>query len=89
MNDTIPLEIGLPEIVAEVTRAFERYERALTGNDVAVLDELFWEDPRTVRYGAGENLYGYAAIAEFRRRRSPAGLERTLHNTVIITYDAT
>lgn len=86
MSDVSHLEIDLPEIVAEVSHAFERYERALTGNDVAVLDELFWEDPRTVRYGASENLYGYAAIAEFRRQRPASGLDRTLRNTVITTY---
>jgi len=25
-----------------------------------VLDELFHDDARTLRYGIGENLYGYA-----------------------------
>ena len=29
-------EINLPDVVAEVTAAFMRYEAALTGNDVAV-----------------------------------------------------
>ncbi|QCN99358.1 oxalurate catabolism protein HpxZ (plasmid) [Azospirillum argentinense] len=80
------LEINIPEVVAEVTAAFERYERALTGNDVAVLDELFWNHPATLRYGVGENLYGYDAIAAFRQGRPAAGLERVLRNTVITTY---
>jgi AtzH-like len=44
--------------VAEVKAAFERYEKALVSNDVPVLDELFRDDPRTVRYGATEILYG-------------------------------
>ncbi len=79
-------EINLPEIVAEVTAAFQRYEAALVGNDVAVLDELFWDDPRTIRYGAGENLYGYDQIKAFRQARSAAGLERELANTVITTF---
>ena len=78
--------IDLPEIVAEVTAAFERYERALVSNDVAVLDELFHDHPRTVRYGAGENLYGYDEIQRFRAARSPAGLMRALSRTVITTY---
>jgi hypothetical protein len=80
------LPINLPEIVAEVTLAFHRYEAALVGNDVAVLDELFWNDPLTVRYGAGENLYGYDQIKAFRQARSAVGLERTLANTVITTF---
>ncbi|KAA0678946.1 oxalurate catabolism protein HpxZ [Roseomonas genomospecies 6] len=79
-------EINIPEVVAEVTAAFERYERALTGNDVAVLDELFWNHPATLRYGVGENLYGYDAIAAFRQGRPAAGLDRVLRNTVITTY---
>ena len=63
--------INLPEVVAEVTAAFERYERALVINDVAVLDELFWASPHALRYGAGEELYGHAAIAAFRSARDP------------------
>lgn len=80
------MEINLPDVVAEVTNAFNRYEAALVNNDVAVLDELFWQSPHTVRYGATENLYGYEAIANFRRNRSPQGLARSLKNTVITTY---
>ena len=80
------LDINIPEVVAEVTAAFERYEKALTGNDVAVLDELFWNHPATLRYGVGENLYGHAAIAAFRQGRPAAGLDRTLRNTVITTF---
>lgn len=80
------MEINIPEVVAEVTAAFERYEQALISNDVAVLDELFWQSPHTIRYGAAENLYGYDAIASFRKNRSPVNLERVLANTVITTY---
>jgi hypothetical protein len=80
------MEIDLPEVVAEVRAAFDRYEQALVTNDVATLDSLFRDDPRTIRYGGGENLYGYAAIKAFRAARSPAGLARTLSETVITTY---
>jgi hypothetical protein len=79
-------EINLSDVVAEVTVAFEQYEAALVGNDVPVLDRLFWNSPHTIRYGVGENLYGYAAIAAFRAARSATGLDRTLTNTVITTY---
>jgi hypothetical protein len=80
------MDIDLPEIVAEVRAAFERYERALVWNDVETLDEIFRDDARTIRYGATENLYGYDEIKRFRAARSPAGLMRTLSNTVITTY---
>ncbi len=80
------MNINLPNVVAEVTAAFDRYEAALVGNDVAVLDELFWDSPHTLRYGATENLYGYDAIQAFRAGRPSAGLARTLLKTVITTY---
>ena len=80
------MDINLPDIVAEVTAAFARYEKALVTNDVAVLDELFWDSPYTLRYGATENLYGYDAIRAFRAGRSAQGLARELMNTVITTY---
>jgi Protein of unknown function (DUF3225) len=80
------MEIDLPEVVAEVRREFERYERALVSNDVALLDALFRDDPRTIRYGGGENLYGYEEIRAFRAARPSAGLARTISKTVITTY---
>ncbi|HWK97750.1 MAG TPA: oxalurate catabolism protein HpxZ [Pseudolabrys sp.] len=79
-------EIDIPEVVAEVRKAFEEYEKALVNNDVDKLDELFRDDPRTIRYGAGENLYGYDEIKAFRAARSPVGLGRTLSKTSITTY---
>ncbi len=80
------MDINIPDVVAEVTAAFQRYEKALISNDIAVLDELFWQSPQTVRFGVGENLYGYDAIATFRSKRSSVNLERVLINTVITTY---
>ncbi|MCX8962860.1 oxalurate catabolism protein HpxZ [Erwinia psidii] len=78
--------IDRPAILAEVTSAFYRYEEALISNNTAVLDELFWHDERTVRLGAGENLYGIDQIRTFRASRSAQGLDRQLHNTVITTF---
>src|SRR5207244_5379821 len=80
------MEIDLPDVITEVKAAFERYEQALISNDVAVLGELFRNDPRTLRYGIGENLYGYAEINAFRAARSPVGLNRKTAKTVITTY---
>ncbi|TRM53022.1 oxalurate catabolism protein HpxZ [Achromobacter sp. LC458] len=80
------MDINLPDVVAEVTAAFERYETALVTNDVQELDTLFWNSPHTLRYGAGENLYGYEAIREFRAGRSPQGLARRVLRTALTTY---
>ena len=80
------MEIDLPEVVAEVKAAFDIYERALVSNDVETLDALFRDDPRTIRYGATEILYGFSEIATFRAARSPVALGRTISRTVITTY---
>src|SRR5215467_9921892 len=80
------MEIDLPDVVAEVKAQFARYENALMANDVAALDSIFHNDPRTIRYGGTENLYGFREIEAFRAARSPAGLARTLSKTVITTY---
>jgi Protein of unknown function (DUF3225) len=80
------MQVDLPDVLNEVTEQFARYEKALVTNDVAVLDDLFRADRRTLRYGIGENLYGYDAIMAFRAARSPAGLMRRTAGTVITTY---
>jgi hypothetical protein len=80
------MDIDLPDVLAEVTAQFARYEQALISNDVAVLDELFRNDPRSLRYGVGENLYGYDEIMAFRAARSPAGMARKLSKTAITAY---
>src|SRR5436190_13407082 len=80
------MQVDLPDVLAEVTSQFARYEQALVANDVGVLDELFRADSRTLRYGIGENLYGYDAIQAFRAARSPAGLMRKTAKTVISAY---
>ncbi len=80
------MDINLPDIVAEVTAAFARYEAALVGNDTATLQALFWRSPHTIRYGIGEILHGWDEIGAFRAARSPVGLARALSRTVITTY---
>jgi hypothetical protein len=80
------MEIDLPDVLAEVSAQFARYEAALVSNDVAVLDELFRNDSRTLRYGIAENLYSYKEIMAFRAGRSPVGLMRKTDRTVITTY---
>jgi len=80
------MDIDLPDVLAEVTQAFARYEAALVANDVATLDAMFHDDPRTLRYGVAENLYGYEAIKAFRAARSPIGLGRSTSQTLITSY---
>jgi hypothetical protein len=80
------MEIDNPQVLAEVTAAFLRYETALVTNDVETLNSLFRDDSRTLRYGGGENLYGFEAIKAFRAGRSAAGLARRTDSIVITTY---
>lgn len=80
------MDINITTVKAEVEAAFEVYETALVTNDVETLDQLFLNEPTTIRYGGGENLYGYEEIAAFRSARSSSNLERTLARTVITTY---
>ena len=80
------MEINNPRVLAEVEAVFARYETALVDNDVATLDELFWASPHTLRYGVGENLYGYDAIKAFRAARPATGLAREILRSRITTY---
>ncbi|MCE1163573.1 MAG: oxalurate catabolism protein HpxZ [Thiomonas sp.] len=78
--------VNLPDVLAEVEAAFTEYEAALVGNDVATLDRLFWDHASTLRYGATENLYGYAEIAAFRAQRAAKGLARTISRRSLTTF---
>jgi len=80
------MQVNIPEIVAEVTAAFMKYEAALSINDLDAIDKLFCDNPFTLRYGPNGTLLGHAAISAFRRARNIKGVERTLQNTVITTY---
>lgn len=80
------VEVNIPEVLAEMTEAFAAYERALVGNDIEALNELFWQSPLTLRYGVRELLYSHAEIARFRRERGPIDQRRTLRNTRITTF---
>jgi hypothetical protein len=80
------MEINRPDVLAEVTAACDRYEKALVTNDVARLGELFWNSPHVLRYGPAENLHGYEQITGFRAARSPLNLERTVLRRIITTF---
>jgi AtzH-like len=80
------MDLNIPEVVAEVTDAFNRYETALTTNDVPALDSFFWNDPRVIRYSLSDNGYGFEAIVKARRARNNVDLRRRLMRTVVTTF---
>jgi hypothetical protein len=80
------MAIDLPEIVAEVKAAYDRYNDAVNAGNIAILNSTFRDDPRTIRYGQAENLYGYKEIEGFRAAARPLDPPRTLSKTVITTY---
>jgi hypothetical protein len=80
------MEIDLPEIVAEVKAAYDRYNDAINTGNIAVLNGTFRNDPRTIRYGRAENLYGYKEIEGFRAAARALDPPRTLSKTMITTY---
>ena len=80
------MEINNPQTLAEVTRQFDRYQQALIDNDIAVMNELFWNSAFTIRYGIGENLYGHAEIAAYRGARDPKSVARVVGKSTITSY---
>ena len=76
-----------PDVVDDVRAAFDRYEQALRDADVATLTELFWDDPRCVRYGVADRQHGAAEIAAWRRRNPGVPPGRTLRDTVVLAVD--
>ena len=56
------MQINDPDVVAEIEAVLARYETALVERDVETLGDCFWNDPRVVRFGTHENLYGHAAV---------------------------
>ena len=80
------MEINNPQVLAEVTASFKRYQDAIISNDVDVLNDLFWKNSLTIRYGTAENLYGHEAIARFRTTRTAAQHARVVTKSVVTTY---
>lgn len=79
------LQTNLPDVVAEIAQAHDAYEAALAANDVAAMNQLFWDSPHTLRFGPTENLYGHAAIAGF-RAANISGPARTISRRVITSF---
>jgi hypothetical protein len=79
------MQINRPEVLAEVWRAYRRYEAGLVAADIQALDELFWNSEHTIRYGVGEIQHGHPRIAAHNARRRP-NTERAIADTVVTTY---
>ena len=79
------MQINDPAVIAEARATFDRYEAALMANDTPVLDEIFWADPRTVRFGITEILYGIEAIRGF-RASVKAYAQRVQHRVHITSF---
>jgi hypothetical protein len=78
--------INDPEVVAELTTLYPRYEEALVNNDVETLVAMFWAGPHVMRFGVTENLYGPEELAAFRKARPAANLARTVTRLDIVSF---
>ena len=81
------VNVNSPAVVAEVRTVFDRYEAALVANDLAVLDELFWDSPHTERVGLDDRQHGFAAVRAARRALPHQTPPRSLRDLVITTFD--
>jgi hypothetical protein len=79
--------VNRPDVVAEVTEAFEEYERALAAGNVPVLTKLFWDDPRAVRFGVADRQQGTDEIAAWRVAHPSVPPGRRLWGTTVLTMD--
>jgi len=77
---------GDAAVETEVTAAFLRYEAALVANDLAVLRELFWDDPRVVRFGIADAQFGSDELGAWRAAQPPLPPGRTLERTSVTAF---
>jgi Protein of unknown function (DUF3225) len=82
------VQIDDPNVIAEVTQAFLRYEAALVAERHDELDSWFWTGEQVVRFGVAEVQYGPDAISSWRRRSPHVGDDRTLQHTVVTAFGA-
>lgn len=82
----VNIEINQPEVVQELTALYMKYEEALCSNNIAVLDELFWDAAEVVRFGLNENLYGSEEIQAFRANRPNFELTREISNLKVTVF---
>ncbi len=79
-------QTNIPEVVAEVTNSFERYNQAIESGDSVALNSFFWNSPLTVRFGPREHLFGYEEIANFRTGVWMPGAPRVVERLAVTTF---
>jgi hypothetical protein len=78
--------INDPEVIAELSELYPRYETALVTNNVNTLVSMFWQGPNVMRFGVTENLYGSDELEAFRKARPSANLARTVTRLDIVSF---
>ncbi|GAA0530454.1 oxalurate catabolism protein HpxZ [Paractinoplanes ferrugineus] len=78
------MEIDRPDVIAEVSAAFEAYERALVANDVDGILSFF--APRALRYGIADQQAGLEEQSRWRRVQGGLPPGRRLKDTEIQVY---
>lgn len=73
-----------PEVISEVTAAFEAYEQALIDNDVPRILSFF--APDAVRFGLADQQVGLAEQAVWRHAQPALPPGRHLKDTIIQGY---
>ena len=81
------MTINDPDVVAELSELYSRYENALVANDVETLISMFWSGDQVMRFGATENLYGPSDLVAFRKTRPTLNLARTIQRLDIVSFD--
>ena len=78
------MEFDRPDVIAEVTEAFENYERALVANDVDRILGCF--APGAVRFGIADQQIGLDEQRRWRLAQPVLPAGRRLKDTIIHTY---
>jgi hypothetical protein len=80
------VDINRAEVVAELTAAFQQYEKALAGGDNEALVDWFWADPALVRFGLGDQQYGFPQLRTWRLAQPAPPAGRRLFDTVVTAF---
>jgi hypothetical protein len=86
--DCTEVEVNRPAIVADVRAAFTRYEVALATNDTATLNELFWDNPASLRFGTADRQRGATEIHDWRLQHAEVPPGRPLPDPDVLTVDS-
>jgi ketosteroid isomerase-like protein len=80
------VEIDRPDVIAQVTAAFDAYERALVANDVEAI--LGYFAGRALRFGVADQQAGLAEQRRWREAQPPLPPGRHLKDTEVQAYGA-